>query len=111
VIAASFFLRYFRIFYRQAGSRLLVLVAIVALMSYAEGIGYTPDRLVLRDVTLSIPRNACVGFVGESGAGKSTLADLLIGVLRPTTGRVTVDGTDLAGLALDAYRRRVGYVP
>ena len=78
-----------------------------------EGVGfaYRPDRPVLRDVTLQIPRNAAVAFVGESGSGKSTLVDLLMGTLRPDTGKLLIDGIDVAELALEGYRARVGYVP
>lgn len=72
--------------------------------------GYA-DQLTLDDVSLSIPKNTSVAFVGESGAGKSTLADILIGVLRPASGIVTVDGIDLTELVLDDYRRRIGYIP
>jgi ATP-binding cassette, subfamily B, bacterial PglK len=64
----------------------------------------------LRDVTLEIPRGVAVGFVGRTGAGKTTLVDLLLGLLSPTKGRLTVDGTDIHG-RIRQWQRHVGYVP
>jgi oligopeptide/dipeptide ABC transporter ATP-binding protein len=57
------------------------------------------------DLSLSIPRGAAVGLVGESGSGKSTVGRLLLGLLRPTGGRVLFDGTDLATQSAAALRR------
>jgi ATP-binding cassette subfamily C protein len=65
----------------------------------------------LRDVTLTVARGEAVGFVGPTGAGKSTLVDVMIGLLSPTDGRVTVDGTDLAAGDPRRWHRHVGYVP
>lgn len=62
------------------------------------------------DVTLTIGRGESLGIVGPTGAGKSTLVDLIVGLLPPSAGRITVDGVDLAGHARD-WRRHVGYVP
>ncbi len=64
----------------------------------------------LRDLTLTIRRGESLGIVGPTGAGKSTLVDIIVGLLPPTTGQVTVDGVDLAGHGRD-WRRHVGYVP
>jgi ABC-type multidrug transport system ATPase subunit len=62
----------------------------------------------LSDVTLEIPRGEAWAVVGPNGAGKSTLFGLLLGFLRPTEGRVTIDGQDPA-----RYVRRhgAGYLP
>ena len=49
-------------------------------------------------------------MVGPSGAGKSTLIDLLLGLLEPTAGRITVDGRDIV-TAMRSWRRHIGYVP
>jgi ABC-type multidrug transport system fused ATPase/permease subunit len=51
-----------------------------------------------------------LGFVGPTGAGKSTLVDLIIGLLPPTVGRVTIDAVELATYGR-AWRRHIGYVP
>ncbi len=64
----------------------------------------------LRDIDLTIRRGESVGIVGPTASGKSTLVDLLLGLLTPTAGRITVDGVDLHG-APTAWRKHVGYVP
>ena len=68
------------------------------------------DEKALHDVSLAINRNQFIALVGSSGAGKSTMTELLIGLRRPTEGRVLVDETDLVELDLNSWRRRVGYV-
>jgi ATP-binding cassette subfamily C protein len=68
------------------------------------------DREALHDVCLTIPRGSSIGVVGATGAGKSTLVDVLIGLLRPTSGRVLVDGHALPA-APRAWQRAIGYVP
>ena len=50
---------------------------------------------VLNDVNLEVCRSECVGIVGTTGSGKSTLVDLLMGLLRPTNGKVLVDDLDV----------------
>jgi len=61
----------------------------------------------LRDVTLYLPAGSVVALVGENGAGKSTLVKLLAGLYRPTSGRVLVDGADLASFDLSSWRSRL----
>ena len=53
---------------------------------------------VLTDVNLDLPAGSTVALVGENGAGKSTLVKLLTGMYRPSSGAITVDGTDLASI-------------
>lgn len=69
--------------------------------------GETP---VLSDVSLAIPKNACVGIVGHSGAGKTTLFDMLTGLLPPDAGSISLDGTDYRDLRPGDLRRLFGYV-
>lgn len=57
-------------------------------------------------VSLSIRRGETFGLVGESGSGKSTLSALILGLDRPTSGRIQIEGTDLATLSRDALRRK-----
>ena len=64
----------------------------------------------LRDISLSIRRGESVGIVGPTGAGKSTLIDLLLGLLPPSGGRITVDGQDISEHTA-AWQRQIGYVP
>ncbi|MBT7648828.1 MAG: ABC transporter ATP-binding protein, partial [Rhodospirillaceae bacterium] len=68
------------------------------------------DRTALTEVALEIARGECLGVKGESGAGKSTFIDLLLGMLRPTSGRVLVGGEPLDEAGHD-WLHHVGYVP
>jgi ATP-binding cassette subfamily B protein len=52
-----------------------------------------------------------VAITGKTGAGKSTLADLLMGLIEPTEGRLLVDGQELSGSQLAAWRRSIAHVP
>jgi branched-chain amino acid transport system ATP-binding protein len=56
------------------------------------------DTTVLRDVSLTVPPGRVVALLGPNGAGKSTTLAVASGVLAPTTGRVLLDGTDVAAL-------------
>ncbi|MGQ4494609.1 ABC transporter ATP-binding protein [Dermabacteraceae bacterium P13115] len=53
------------------------------------------DEEVIKGVSLEIPFGSSLAFVGGSGAGKTTLVDILLGLLKPTSGRVLIDGQDL----------------
>lgn len=66
---------------------------------------------VLDDVTLDIPRGLIVGVVGKTGSGKSTLADLIMGLIEPTKGHITVDGVPLRGKARLRWQRGIAHVP
>ncbi|MBA3656263.1 MAG: ABC transporter ATP-binding protein [Gemmatimonadaceae bacterium] len=68
------------------------------------------DRLVLKDINLRIPRGATVGFVGSTGSGKSTLVDVILGLLVPESGVVSVDGIDIQSNPR-GWQDRIGYVP
>ena len=64
----------------------------------------------LDDVTLDIPPGTLCVLLGESGSGKSTLLRTVNRLVEPTTGRVLLDGTDVATRDPDALRRGIGYV-
>lgn len=68
------------------------------------------ERDALADVSLTIRRGEAIGFVGPTGSGKTTLVDVVLGLLSPTSGRLTVDGVDVTGRER-AWQRHVGYVP
>jgi putative ABC transport system ATP-binding protein len=69
---------------------------------------------VLDGIDLTVERGAFLALMGPSGSGKTTLLNLIAGIDRPTTGRIVVDGTDIAALserALTAWRaRHVGFI-
>lgn len=64
----------------------------------------------LKSISFSIPRGAAVALVGPSGSGKTTCADLLLGLLEPTCGNISVDGRDIRE-NLASWQRLIGYIP
>ncbi|MCU1628683.1 MAG: cydCD [Pseudonocardia sp.] len=68
-------------------------------------------RAALADVSLELDPGETVALVGPSGCGKSTLAALLVGVVRPTGGRITVGGVDAAAFEPDTWRAHVAHLP
>ncbi len=77
-----------------------------------EGVSfeYLPGVPVLKDVSFEAPAGTTTALVGSSGSGKSTLISLIMAFNRPQTGRVLVDGRDLASLRLRDYRQHLGVV-
>ena len=65
---------------------------------------------VLKNISLEIPVNTSVAFVGRTGCGKTTLVDIIAGLLDPMSGRVLADGRDIRE-NLVSWRRQIGYVP
>jgi len=65
----------------------------------------------LRDIHVQIPAGRMTAIAGRSGAGKSTLVDMLIGLLKPESGEVLIDGTALTESSRQSLRRSVSYVP
>ncbi|MDG1249450.1 MAG: ABC transporter ATP-binding protein/permease [Gammaproteobacteria bacterium] len=72
---------------------------------------YNPDRVILRDISMRIAPGQKIAVVGPSGAGKSTIARLLFRFYEPTSGRVLVDGQDIAESTQDSLRQQIGMVP
>jgi ABC-type multidrug transport system fused ATPase/permease subunit len=70
-----------------------------------------PSAWVLKGVNISIKGNTTVAFIGATGCGKSTLADLVLGLLQPQRGLITVDGKALTGQQLRAWQASVAHVP
>ena len=78
-----------------------------------EGLSYTyagSRTPALHNVYLTIRRGESIGIVGPTGAGKSILVDILIGLLQPSCGRITVDSVALHQ-RLRSWQRQIGYVP
>jgi subfamily B ATP-binding cassette protein MsbA len=71
---------------------------------------YNPGTLVLKNVTFRAPAGTTTALVGSSGSGKSTLISLVMAFNRPLSGRILVDGRDLASMRLREYRGQLGVV-
>ncbi len=74
-------------------------------------VGDSKDHPAISDLTFTLKRGQVTMLVGESGAGKSTVANILLRLLGPQQGAVTVDGVDLATLERDSWLGRITYVP
>ncbi|MEB3172408.1 MAG: ABC transporter ATP-binding protein [Cyanobacteriota bacterium] len=72
---------------------------------------YSPELpWALDHVDLEMPRGSTTALVGPSGAGKSSIADLLIGLVAPSSGRVLIDGVDLERWQLSSWQQHLGVV-
>ena len=71
---------------------------------------YQPDRPVLKDINLTIPKGKTIALVGQSGSGKTTLTDLVPRFYDPQQGRITVDGTDIRRFLTRDLRALMGIV-
>jgi ABC-type multidrug transport system fused ATPase/permease subunit len=71
---------------------------------------YSPDKVVLDGISLSIPRAGNIAFVGESGSGKSTLVHLLLRLKNPKQGLLRIDGRDISEYDVRSLRQKIGLV-
>lgn len=69
------------------------------------------DRPALHGINLSLPARTTTAITGPSGAGKSTLADILMGLIAPDEGSMTIDGVAVDSTSRVNWRRNVAYVP
>ncbi len=72
--------------------------------------GYGTTRGVLHDLNLDIAPGERIGLVGQSGAGKSTLVNLLLRFYAPETGRILIDGQDIATVSQESLRTQIAMV-
>jgi ATP-binding cassette subfamily B protein len=70
-----------------------------------------PEEHAIEDFSLDVVPGETVALVGPSGSGKSTVLNLVIGFIKPTTGRILLDGRDVMGLDLRSFRRHLAVVP
>jgi lipopolysaccharide export system ATP-binding protein len=79
----------------------------------AQAVGKTyKGRPVVRNVTVTLRRGEAVGLLGPNGAGKTTTFYMIVGLVKPDTGTISLDGSDITGLPM--YRRArlgIGYLP
>lgn len=66
---------------------------------------------VLKGINLEITRGQRIGIIGATGSGKSTLLDILMGLLPPTEGNLSIDGVIVDGARQRAWQRRIAHVP
>src|SRR5712691_128351 len=64
----------------------------------------------VRDLELSVEKGEVFGFLGPNGAGKTTTIRMMMGILVPTSGRITINGLDCQADRVE-LKRRVGYLP
>ncbi len=64
----------------------------------------------LKKININIKKNSFVAFIGESGAGKSTIVDLILGLLKPSSGKILVDGNNIQSILSEWYAD-IGFIP
>jgi ATP-binding cassette subfamily B protein len=74
------------------------------------GFAYSPERTVLKNISLEAQPGEMIALVGPTGAGKSTLVNLLPAFYEATEGRITIDGKDIAGITLASLREHISIV-
>ena len=81
-------------------------------VTYTYGVGSPFERTALHETSVEIHEGEFVGIIGHTGSGKSTFVQLLNGLIHPTQGVVTVDGTDISKKTKEvmAIRHKVGMV-
>lgn len=71
---------------------------------------YDKEKMVLKDISLLIPRGSKVAFIGKNGSGKTTIIDLLLRMYEPTEGKILLSGSNIADMELGKYRNMISVV-
>ena len=71
---------------------------------YSKGSPF--EKVALENISLTIEKGEFIGIIGHTGSGKSTLIQHLNGLIHPTSGKVTIDGVDLAAKTKEAVAKR-----
>jgi len=122
IIAATQSMKYYRpsvdIIYKEIKDNIGLVVDDIKLKEYdfKNGIefrsvdfGFTKGLDILKGINLKIKKGQTIGIIGESGSGKSTLVDLLIGLHKPTSGEILIDGINGFQMS-QSWRKKIGYV-
>ena len=73
--------------------------------------GYTPDKLVFKDLNITINSGKKVGIVGFSGSGKSSLLNLMLRLFEPQAGTILIDGQDIQTVSQESLRDNIAMIP
>ncbi|WP_237300861.1 ATP-binding cassette domain-containing protein, partial [Vibrio anguillarum] len=65
---------------------------------------------ILDNINLHVRTGESIAIIGSSGCGKTTLLKIILGLLKPTSGRILLDGVDVSNLGLNEYRQFFGSV-
>ena len=79
-----------------------------------NGIGYRYENKaswVIRNINLEVGKGECIGFIGKTGSGKSTLLDLVMNLLQPTEGSISIDGKLLQKVNSKGWQKHIAHVP
>ncbi len=71
---------------------------------------YIDENFFMKDLNLQIPNGKTIAIVGPSGAGKSTIADLIMGLIQPNEGKITIDNIPISKYSIGSWRTQIGYV-
>ena len=71
---------------------------------------YNNSGPVLKEINIEFSKNKTTAIVGRSGSGKTTIGDILLGLYKPDSGFVTIDGNDFSSFNINTFRQQVGYV-
>jgi ATP-binding cassette subfamily B protein/ATP-binding cassette subfamily C protein len=75
------------------------------------GFRYMTGNEVLEHISFTINKGEKIAITGESGSGKSTLVDIIIGIHKPVSGKIGIDGVALTDENIRSWRRKIGYIP